>query len=104
MSDTYTAIRDLVKTIPKGKVLTYGDVAKAINLKSARVVGWALMGNQDPSIPCHRVVQKDGYLAENFSLGTAVEQKRRLLADGISFTKANQVDMAKHHHQFVLQT
>lgn len=83
--------------------MTYGDVAKVLNLKSARVVGWALKGNQDPLIPCHRVVQKTGTLAENYSLGGWEEQKRRLVADGITFTKVNQVDLAKHHHPFVLQ-
>lgn len=43
------------------------------------------MGNQDPLVPCHRVIRKGGYLAEKFSLGGWKEQKRRLLEDGIEF-------------------
>ncbi|MFA6518981.1 MAG: methylated-DNA--[protein]-cysteine S-methyltransferase [Candidatus Shapirobacteria bacterium] len=103
-SFAYTAIRNLVKTIPKGKVMTYGDVGKILNLKSARVVGWALKGNQDPLIPCHRVVQKAGFLAQNYSLGTWIEQKRRLVVDGVTFIKDNQVDMTRHHQPFVLHS
>jgi methylated-DNA-protein-cysteine methyltransferase-like protein len=89
----FESIREIVKTIPKGKVTTYGDVARAANISSARVVGWALKGNQNKEIPCHRVIQKSGTLAKNFSLGGWKEQKRRLLKDGVVFMKENQVDM-----------
>lgn len=51
-------IYEAVKKIPKGKVATYGQVAKmAGNPRMARAVGNALHKNPDPStIPCHRVV------------------------------------------------
>jgi O-6-methylguanine DNA methyltransferase len=96
----FDLVRNLVKTIPQGKVMTYGAVASALGLKSPRIVGWALRGNQNPQIPCHRVVQKSGTLAPNFSLGGWQEQKRRLLADGVIFTKNNQVDLSKCLYTF----
>ncbi len=51
----------VVAKIPKGKTLTYGEVAKRAGApNAARAVGTALSKNFDPKIPCHRVVRKDG--------------------------------------------
>lgn len=51
----------VVKKIPKGKVMTYKEVAERVGKpKSYRAVGNALNKNFDPSIPCHRVVRSDG--------------------------------------------
>ena len=52
---------NVVKKIPKGKVLTYKEVAKrAGNEKASRAVGNILHKNFDPHIPCHRVIRSDG--------------------------------------------
>lgn len=54
---------EVVKKIPKGKVLTYKEVAKRVgDAKAARAVGNILNKNHDPKIPCHRVVRSDGKL------------------------------------------
>ena len=51
---------NIVKNIPKGKVLTYSEVAhKAGNIKAARVVGNILSKNTNKDIPCHRVIKAD---------------------------------------------
>lgn len=56
-------VYDVVKEIPKGKVLTYKEVAKkAGSFKASRAVGNILNKNFDPSIPCHRVICSDGKL------------------------------------------
>lgn len=53
----------VVKKIPKGKVLTYKEVAHlAGNSKASRAVGNILNKNHDKSIPCHRVIRSDGKL------------------------------------------
>jgi methylated-DNA-[protein]-cysteine S-methyltransferase len=53
----------VVKKIPRGKVLTYKEVAKrAGNVKASRAVGNILNKNHDPKIPCHRVIRSDGKL------------------------------------------
>lgn len=95
MINKFELIRDLVRQIPKGKVSTYGAVAEKLGIKSARVVGWALRGNQDVTLACHRVVHKNGTLDPKFSLGGADEQQRRLEIDGIIFKKNHQVDLEK---------
>ncbi len=54
-------VLEVVKKIPKGKVLSYKEVAKkAGNEKAFRAVGSILNKNLDPNIPCHRVIRSDG--------------------------------------------
>ncbi len=54
-------VYNVVKKIPKGKTLTYKEVAhEAGNPKAYRAVGNILNKNYDPAIPCHRVVRSDG--------------------------------------------
>lgn len=54
-------VYDVVRHIPRGKVMTYGEVAAAAGSPgAARAVGNILKGNYDPNIPCHRVVRGDG--------------------------------------------
>jgi len=56
-------VYEVVKKIPKGKVLTYKEVAKrAGNAKASRAVGNILNKNHSPKIPCHRVIRSDGKL------------------------------------------
>lgn len=91
----FLKIRKIVSKIPRGKVVTYEDVVKALGVKDARIVGWALMENRDPKIPCHRVVKKDGFLAKNYSLEAWKEQKRRLKAEEVHFISKTQVNLKK---------
>jgi O-6-methylguanine DNA methyltransferase len=56
---------EVVKKIPKGKTLTYKQVAKlAGSPNAARAVGSILKQNYDPKIPCHRVIRSDGVAGE----------------------------------------
>ena len=51
----------IVKKIPRGKVMTYKQVAEAMgHPRAVRAVGNALNKNQDPKVPCHRVIRSDG--------------------------------------------
>lgn len=51
----------IVRAIPRGKTMTYGEVAaKAGHPKAARAVGAIMRGNKDKETPCHRVVAKNG--------------------------------------------
>ncbi len=66
MQKTFTQkVLEIVRKIPKGKVLTYKQVAKlAGSPNAARAVGSVLKQNYDPKIPCHRVVRSDGVVGE----------------------------------------
>jgi len=70
MPKTFTEkVKDIVKKIPKGKTMTYKQVAiKAGNPKAARGVGAIMKGNYDPTIPCHRVIRSDGVIG-NYNRG-----------------------------------
>lgn len=85
---------EVVKKIPKGKVMTYGQVGK-ISGVNPRMVGWALNSNRSSEVPCHRVVDIEGRLAPNFAFDGWREQKRRLLAEGIEFLDEMHVDLDK---------
>ncbi|MBM3272373.1 MGMT family protein [Candidatus Kaiserbacteria bacterium] len=69
-------VRAIVRKIPKGKTMTYAEVARhAGNPKAARAVGAVLRANYDPEIPCHRVIKSDGTLGSYNRGGPAVKQQ-----------------------------
>jgi methylated-DNA-protein-cysteine methyltransferase-like protein len=75
----------IVEGIPKGSVMTYGQIAKLVGI-SPRYVGYLLHHNPDPSkIPCHRVVNRKGEVARNFAFGGAEAQRKLLESEGIDF-------------------
>ena len=89
MSETvFDRIYAIVRQIPKGKVATYGQVATlAGNPRWARVVGYALHVNPDPdSIPCYRVVNRNGAVSPSFSFGGKNMQIALLEADGVTIS------------------
>jgi methylated-DNA-protein-cysteine methyltransferase-like protein len=92
----FSKVYEYVRTIPEGKVVTYGQIAKAIGTKDARKVGWALHANKDENTPCHRVVSAEGKLAENFAFDGAEEQRRRLEVEGVTFINDKHVDLQRH--------
>lgn len=68
---------EVVRKIPKGKTLTYKQVAEmAGSSKAYRAVGNILNKNFDPKIPCHRVIRSDGKLG---GYNRGVEKKRELI-------------------------
>ncbi len=93
-TNSYGRIYDVVKHIPEGKVMTYGQVARIANVATPRVVGFALHVNPDEQhIPCHRVVFADGSLTQGYAFGGEGVQKERLLKEGVVFTQKGKVDL-----------
>lgn len=68
-------VQAIVRRIPKGKTMTYGQVAKAAGKpRCARLVGSIMAHNNDKTVPCHRVVRADGKRSGyNGLLGTSRE-------------------------------
>ena len=79
----------LVSQIPKGRVSSYKQVAKALNCLSFQAVGQALKNNPNPpTIPCHRIVKSDGSIGgfNGKRSGKEVLRKIKLLEkEGIRF-------------------
>ena len=80
--DSFTErVRAVVRAIPRGETLTYGEVAAAAGSPGAsRVVGTIMKGNLDPAVPCHRVVRSDGSVGEYNRPGGS-ETKEALLRE-----------------------
>ncbi len=73
-----------VSLVPKGNVTTYGELARLSGIKNPRVVGNLLHQNPDPDrIPCHRVVNAKGKVAENYAFGGAQGQIQKLKSEGV---------------------
>lgn len=88
-------VYQLTRKIPKGKVATYGQLAKmADNPKAARAVGMFMRTNPDaPATPCHRVVASDGSLV-GYSAGDGIPTKIIMLRqEGVEF-RGGKVDLS----------
>ena len=93
----FERVYEFVKKVPKGKAVTYGDVARAIGApRCARQVGWALHCNpQQGVIPCHRVVFADGSLTSGFAFGGIDIQKAMLLSEGVEVSDDYKINLKK---------
>ena len=90
-------IRQTVRRIPKGKVSTYGDIARAAGFAgAARQVAWALH-NAAGGLPWHRVVGAGGHIRLPGQAG--LEQRTRLEFEGVAF-RGKRVDLARHAFDF----
>ena len=94
----FEKIYTVVSKIPEGKVATYGQIAMlAGNPHLARVVGYALHVNPSPFIsPCHRVVNREGRIAESFAFGGGDAQRVLLEKEGIVFEADGHIDLKKY--------
>lgn len=87
------AVYDIVRTVPEGKVIRYGDIAAALGKKCSRAVGNSLHKNPYfGSVPCHRVVSASGRLARKFVFGGAEKQQALLEKEGVE-TVDGKVDL-----------
>ncbi|MBQ8514099.1 MAG: MGMT family protein [Ruminococcus sp.] len=95
---TFERAYEVVRRIPRGKVATYGDVARRMgNPRWSRVVGYALHVNPEPGvIPCHRVVNRFGETSRAFAFGGEDMQRTLLEEEGVTFLPDGRVDLDKH--------
>ncbi|MBQ8687556.1 MAG: MGMT family protein [Ruminococcus sp.] len=96
--NTFALVYEVVRRIPRGKVATYGDIAKRMgNPRWSQVVGYALHVNPEPGvIPCHRVVNRFGETSKAFAFGGEDRQRMLLEEEGIAFLSDGRVDLEKY--------
>ena len=94
----YEKVYKAVSEIPRGKVATYGRIARmCASPRASRIVGGALHKNPLPGvIPCHRVVNRFGGLAPDFAFGGKDAQKALLNAEGVFVDENYTVELEKY--------
>ncbi len=92
-------VYSLLMRIPRGKVTTYGELARFAGLHP-RTVGMLMRKNKDPiKIPCYKVVRSDGSLG-GYSAKGGIKTKTKLLRkDGITIKKGK-INLVSHLHRF----
>ncbi len=95
----FQQVYDLVRIIPPGYVMSYGQIAQLLgHPRASRLVGWAM--HRCPSqIPWYRVIKKTGELPLSNSLFPLSDQRRLLEQEGVSFLTSGLVDMKKHQYK-----
>ena len=100
MGEYAEQVFEQVRRIPRGKVATYGHVARLSGLpRRARYDAYALRANgaagaAAAATPCHRVVFKDGSLCRGFAFGGPEVQREMLEAEGVPFLEDGRIDLA----------
>jgi methylated-DNA-protein-cysteine methyltransferase-like protein len=92
----FQSIFDIVRAIPPGQVMSYGQVGREAGC-SARTVGWAMANALEGDVPWQRVVGADGFLRIGKRSVALQEAQRRLLErEGVAFTEGGCVEMGRH--------
>ena len=96
--DLVYEILSVVEEIPEGNVATYGQIARLIGRpKNSRLVGKVLSMSQFyGDYPCHRVVNREGKVAEGFAFGGSAIQRKMLEDEGIVFEADGHIDLEKY--------
>jgi methylated-DNA-protein-cysteine methyltransferase-like protein len=89
-------VYSLVRRVPRGKVITYGAIARLLgDPRKAREVGWAMAARtvHSPPLPAHRVINARGELSGGPAFGGYEVQRGLLEADGVIFMPDGRVDL-----------
>lgn len=97
--DFFQDVYDVVRLIPKGKVTSYGAIAKYLSApRSSRMVGWAMnSAHTNPDIPAHRVVNRNGLLTGKMHFSTPSEMEERLKSEGVNVSNDRVVNFKSHY-------
>lgn len=98
MSSSYQRIYAVVRKIPRGRVATYGDVAKLAKLPGhARQVGYAMFAlPEGTNVPWQRVVNAKGEISRRSRPGAELTQRMVLEREGIRFNSAGRIDFRRY--------
>jgi methylated-DNA-protein-cysteine methyltransferase-like protein len=98
--DFFDMVYQVVRLIPKGRVTSYGAIAKYLGAAgSSRLVGYAMHGahNQKPKVPAHRVVNRNGLLTGKHHFATPFEMQELLKKEKIDVVDDKIVDFKKYY-------
>jgi methylated-DNA-protein-cysteine methyltransferase-like protein len=98
--DFYDMVYQVARLIPKGRVTSYGAIAKYLGAAgSSRLVGYAMHGahNQKPKVPAHRVVNRNGLLTGKHHFANPHEMQELLEKEKIKVENDKIVNFQKHY-------
>ena len=96
--DFFADVMAVVRQIPKGRVTSYGAIAKYLGAaRSARIVGYCMNNAHTvkPKVPAHRVVNRIGVLSGKHHFGSPTAMEDLLKKEGVQVKKDQVVDFAK---------
>ena len=94
MANFYEAVYRLVRDIPRGRVMTYGQIAVILGQpRAARAVGYAMRACE-PGVPWQRVINRHGGISHGGDPGRIVVQRQMLEDEGIAFREDGTCDLA----------
>lgn len=100
-TSAYTAVLELVRQIPPGKVMTYGQIATLLGSpRGARAVGYAMFFSGLDDVPWHRVINAKGEISLGGHADRPIVQRQMLQAEGVEFTQQGRIDLASYLWQF----
>jgi methylated-DNA-protein-cysteine methyltransferase-like protein len=93
----FEQVYDVVRSIPVGRVTSYGAIADYLALGSARMVGWALrnMSQFETDVPAHRVVNRIGELSGRLQFSSPDDMQAMLEQEGVVVKNDKVVDFKK---------
>jgi methylated-DNA-protein-cysteine methyltransferase-like protein len=94
----FELVYEVARQIPKGRVTSYGAIAKCLGTKmSARMVGWAMngAGKIKPKVPAHRVVNRNGMLSGKHHFDTPDQMEILLKKEGVKVKNDVIIDFEK---------
>jgi len=97
-NDFFQNVFDVVRLIPKGRVTSYGAIAKYLGSGgSSRMVGWAMNASHHvkPKVPAHRVVNRNGMLTGKAHFATPTLMEELLLKEKIKVKNETVLDFEK---------
>lgn len=95
----FEKVYKLVRLIPKGRVTSYGAIARYLgSAQSSRMVGWAMNGSHHafPPVPAQRVVNRNGMLTGKFHFGSPHLMQQLLENEGIRVENDKIIDFQDH--------
>jgi methylated-DNA-protein-cysteine methyltransferase-like protein len=97
-NDFFQNVFDVVRLIPKGRVTSYGAIAKYLGTGgSSRMVGWAMNASHGviPKVPAHRVVNRNGMLTGKAHFETPTKMQELLAKEKIKVQNETVLDFEK---------
>lgn len=93
----YEAVYRVVRDIPRGRVMTYGQIAAVLGVpRAARAVGYALRTSTNKRVPWQRVINHKGGISARGEVERPVLQRVLLVKEGVKFNASECCDLKKY--------